>query len=103
MSLGNSEFKESRRLQLTRAIKEGHAEVLANQRMRGRTTAIALDTISKAMSNPGRDIFFKDHSDTQMGHHLLYGYIRVALEDLGLVGFTLKRGSLTYTLDYIYE
>lgn len=103
MSIGNKNFKEYRRESLLRAMKEGHSETTVNQRNRGTTTALALRFISQAMLNPGQAIPLQDHSVTEMGRQLLHSYIFLALDNLELTGFTIKRNSLTYDLEYVYE
>jgi hypothetical protein len=103
--IGNPNFKRDRSESLRRAINEGCGEFKANSRYRGTTTGIALETIGKALQNPGQPIPIEDHILVDAGKCMLIETIRSAILDLGLVGLevrTGKRASLTYTLEYVY-
>lgn len=102
MSVGNKNFKEDRRRTLSEAIINGMPESRANRRCRGQTTAIALNTIAMAMLRPGEIVEIQDHADTEFARKELTRTIAAILDNLQLVGFSLTRKTLTYTLDYIY-
>jgi hypothetical protein len=104
MKIGLKHFKDYRATQLRRAILEGMPEYEANKRMRGRSTAMALRTISEAMLNPGRAIKIEDHINLHASRERLYEVVKEALENLGLECFVIDHGNMTikYTLEYVY-
>ena len=103
--IGNSNFVNSRRETLLRAIKEGHGQVRANSRCRGTTTGIALEIIGKSMQNPSQPIRIEDHVITPLGRLNLIYIIDMIIRELGFVGLKIdhRKSTLTYTLEYVYS
>jgi len=73
-------------------------------RITGRTTGIALETIGKAIQYHGELVVIKDHHGTLEADKNLQRIIKDVIESLGLKGFTFSRKGqallLTYTRNW---
>lgn len=73
-------------------------ELLPPGRCVGKSTAIALRTISHALQYPGQEINIRDHAaGAKCNEHLAY-MIATYIGRLGFVGFEIKKGYREITL-----
>lgn len=63
-------------------------------RRRGRSTAIALETIAAAIRSPGNDVKIIDHWDNRQSNRYLMETIADVINKLGLKGFSLEKSEL---------
>lgn len=91
-------FLEERR-RMVKKYKEQGQDI--SGRMTGYSTAIALETIAKAMKNAGSDIRIEDRPTTsiQMERHLMQ-YIMERIEQMQLEGFTFNKEKRTIRYNY---
>jgi len=74
-------------------IVNGNLRGVAN-RQTGRSTALALYYIARAIENPGSEIVVRDHHDSDAAHELLRDRIREIIHKLGLQGFTFSQTAI---------
>ena len=64
-------------------------------RQTGRSTAIALKTISEALSTPNTPIAFRDHHDSKLSNKCLADLILMIIADLELQNLFCSHANLT--------
>lgn len=67
-------------------------------RATGRTEALALEWVARAIREPRKWHYPQDHHRTQLAHDILSHRCREIVQQLGLRGFTFRRDSMTLGL-----
>lgn len=57
----------------------------------GKSTALALEVIARALQNPGISVQIKDHVATPAAVRITTQYVERYIHDMGLVGFKIHR------------
>ncbi len=74
-------------------IADGNLRGVAERRT-GRSTALALYYISRAIENPGTEIVVRDHHDSYAADVCLRNRVREMIHKLNLQGFTCSQTSI---------
>lgn len=69
------------------------------KRNTGRSTALALEYISKAMQNKNNWIVIKDHHDSKFTNHLLKLKIKDFIKKLELTNFRFENNKIKFVLN----